>query len=86
VGADLGCAGWGRRGGGDWEEEAAGWEVRARALGRAGEGGTRPRLEMWPSPGGKDEPPRGGGGWCGWRLLRGSSSRLLWERRKPNLV
>jgi hypothetical protein len=29
----------GRRGGGDWEKEAAGWEVRARALGEAGEGG-----------------------------------------------
>lgn len=39
AGADLGRARWGRRGGGDWEKEAAGWEVRARALGEAGEGG-----------------------------------------------
>jgi hypothetical protein len=38
AGADLSRARWGRRGGGGWEE-AAGWEVRARALGEAGEGG-----------------------------------------------
>jgi hypothetical protein len=37
--ADLGRAGWGHRGGGDCEKEAAGWEVRARALSGAGEGG-----------------------------------------------